>query len=377
MAASPFLRRAEPTTGHRSREGRRTLGRVDLRTAGRDALGRVRAGAWPSVQCGLAASGAWAFATRVLGPPRPFFASVAAVVALGVSGGGRLRRTAELALGVALGVAVGDLLVDLIGQGAWQIGVVVAIALLLALSVGWKGLAVTQAGLQAVFVVALPRTAGSGLHRWQDALVGGAAALLVAALLPTDPWRDAGRHGEAYVGKLAAVLRQTAEGIRSASRLAIADALAQGRTLEVDLVAWKQSVAAGKETARLMLLRPAHPGEWLAAERLADALTLSSRNLRVGVRRALVAVEMEHPIAAPLPGLLEELADAVEHLTEGTAATHPLVVLARRLDPDALGAATLADQVLVGQLRVVVLDLLVGLGVERDVARAELPELTA
>jgi len=327
------------------------------------------------VQCGLAASGAWAFATHVLDHPRPFFASVAAVVALGVSGGGRLRRTAELAVGVALGVAVGDLLVGVIGQGAWQIGVVVAIALLLAQAVGWTGLAVIQAGLQAVFVVALPRTAGSGLHRWQDALVGGAAALLVAALLPSDPWRDARRRGSAYVTKLARVLRDTAEGIRSGSRLAIADALARGRTLETDLVAWKQAVAAGKETARLMLFRQAHPEEWLAAERLADALTMSSRNLRVGVRRALVAVEMEHPLAAPLPGLLEELATAVELLTDGTAGAHPLLVLARRLDPTELGAASLADQVLVGQLRVVVVDLLVGLGVDRETARAELPEL--
>ena len=350
---------------------------MDVRTAGQDAARRVRAGAWPSVQCGLAASGAWAFATQVLGHPRPFFASVAAVVALGVSGGGRLRRTAELAVGVALGVAIGDLLVGVIGQGAWQIGVVVTIALVLALAVGGTGLAVIQAGLQAVFVVALPRTAGAGLHRWQDALVGGAAALLVAAFLPTDPWRDARRRGDAYVAKLAAVLRATAEGIRRADRLEIAEALATGRTLEADLAAWKQDVAAGKETARLTLLRPVRPEEWLAAERLAAALTLSSRNLRVGVRRAQTAVEMGQSLAEPLPGLLDELADAVQLLTREQAAAHPLVVLARRLDPQALGAVTLADQVLVAQLRVVVVDLLVGVGVDKATARAELPALSA
>jgi uncharacterized membrane protein YgaE (UPF0421/DUF939 family) len=334
-------------------------------------------GAGPSVQCGLAASGAWAFATRVLDHPRPFFASVAAVVALGVSGGGRLRRTAELALGVAIGVAIGDLLVSVIGQGAWQIGVVVTIALVLSLAVGATGLAVTQAGLQAVFVVALPRSAGAGFHRWQDALVGGAAALLVAAVLPTDPWRDARRRGNAYVAKLATVLRDTADGIRRASRVDIAAALATGRTLEADLAAWKQAVAAGKETARLTLVRAARPDEWLAAERLAAALTLSSRNLRVGVRRAQTAVEMGHPLAAPLPDLLDELADAVQLLTHGQEAVQPLRALAARLDPDALGAVSLADQVLVAQLRVVVVDLLVGVGVDHAAARAELPTLSA
>jgi hypothetical protein len=327
------------------------------------------------LQCGLAASGAWAFATRVLGHPRPFFASVAAVVALGVSGGGRLRRTAELALGVALGVAVGDLLVSLIGQGAWQIGVVVAIALLIALAVGWTGLAVSQTGLQAVFVVALPRSSGSGFHRWQDALVGGAAALLVVAVMPADPWRETRRRGEAYLAKLALVLRETADGVRTGSRLAIADALAQGRTLESDLVAWKQAVAAGKETARLRLLRPVNLEEWEAAESLAGALTMSSRNLRVAVRRALATVERGHPLAGPLPDLLDQLADSVELLMDRTAAAQALLGLAHRLDPAALGAVTLADQVIVGQLRVVVIDLLVGVGMEHETARSVLPEL--
>ena len=350
---------------------------MQLKTAGRDAARRVRAGAWPSVQCGLAASGAWAFSVHVLHHARPFFASVAAVVALGIGGGGRLRRTAELAVGVALGVAIGDLLVGVIGQGAWQIGVVVTIALVLALALGGTGLAVSQAGLQAVFVVALPRTAGSGLHRWQDALVGGAAALVVAAFSPSDPWRDAHRRGDAYVAKLAAVLRATAAGIRSRSRLDIATALATGRSLEVDLATWKQALAAGKETARLTLVRPVRPEEWLAAERLAAALTLSSRNLRVGVRRAQTAVEMGQPLAEPLPDLLDELADAVELLTQDQEAAHPLVVLARRLDPRRLGAVSLADQVLVAQLRVVVVDLLIGVGVDHETARGELPELTS
>jgi uncharacterized membrane protein YgaE (UPF0421/DUF939 family) len=350
---------------------------MDVTTAVADAGRRVRRGAWPALQCGLAAAGAWAFAVHVLGHPRPFFASVAAVVALGVSGGGRLTRTAELAIGVALGVLVGDALVELIGQGAWQIGVVVAVALLIALAVGATGLAVIQAGLQAVFVVALPRGAGSGFQRWQDALVGGAGALLVAALMPADPWSDARRRRDAYLHKLAAVLRHTAQGVRDGSRLDIADALAVGRTLETDLVSWKDAVAAGRETARLTPLRRTRPEDWQAADRLAGALTMSSRNLRVGVRRALTAVEMGQRLAEPLPGLVDELADAIEVLAEPAKARLLLVEVARRLDPTALGAVTLADQVLVGQLRVVVVDLLEALGMAQQEARAELPGLPA
>jgi hypothetical protein len=197
----------------------------------------------------------------------------------------------------------------------------------------------------------------------------------VAALLPADPWVDARRREGAYLRKLAEVLRATAQGVRDTSRLQLADALALGRTLEPDLVRWKEAVAAGRETARLTPLRRTRQEEWEAADRLAGALTLSSRNLRVGVRRALTAVEMGQSLAAPLPGLLDELADAVALL--GTEdALLPLLAVAGRLDPAALGATSLADQVLVGQLRVVAIDLLEALGMAPEAARAELPGLS-
>lgn len=344
------------------------------------ALHRVRAGFWPSAQCGLAASGAWAFAQSVLDHPRPFFASVAAVVALGVSGGSRLRRTAELAFGVALGVAVGDLLVGLIGQGAWQIGVVVGIALLVVLALGGKGLAVTQAGLQAVFVVALPRVPHSGLHRWQDALVGGAAALLVAALLPADPWREVRRRQAAYLHDLASVLHETARGARAGSGPGVAEALARGRELEPDLHAWERALEDGEETARLSPLRRRRAVEWQQARALTGALTRSTRNLRVLVRRVLASTEAGVPLAVALPELLDELASVLAIL-DGTTAGHtsalaPMIALAGRLDPAGLDATSLADQVVVGQLRVTVLDLLVALGMSNESARRALPQLS-
>ena len=350
---------------------------MQLRTAVGDALARVRAGAWGAAQCGLAASGAWAFSTHVLGHQRPFFASVAAVVALGLSGGGRVRRTAELAVGVALGVAIGDLLVGLLGQGSWQIGVVVFVALLLAVAVGGRGLVVTQAGLQAVFVVALPRLPHSGLHRWQDALVGGATALLVAALLPQDPWRQAQRTRRRYVEELAAVLRDTAAAVRAGSTPAVAEALARGRALEPVLTRWDEALAAGRDTARLTPFRRGSQASWDQGRRLTTGFSRASRNLRVLLRRLVVALESGHALPGALPGLLEDLAGAVLLAGTSDAAVEPLLELAGRLDPDRLEATNLSAQVVVAQLRVAVVDLLDGLGLDHDRARSALPELAS
>lgn len=339
----------------------------------RDAWARVHAGAWPAAQCGLAAFAAWELSTHVLGHVRPYFAAVAAVVSLGLQAGSRLRRTAELAVGVSAGVLIGDLLVQVIGQGAWQVGVVVTVALLIAVAAGGTGLAVTQAGLQAVFVVALPRTPNSGLHRWEDALVGGGVALLVAALLPSDPWKDVARQRKAYLTELTATLRDTAEAVRTSSGTAAAEALARGRMLEPVIASWESAVRVGHETARLSPLR--RKGHDVGDIRLVLALTRATRNLRVLVRRVTVALETGDPLPLALPELLDELAHQLDPATSSADALDPLISLAARLDPVALGATSLSGQVVVAQLRVSLVDLLEGLGFDPDRAREALPAL--
>lgn len=337
---------------------------------------RVRSDAWSAGQCGVASALAWWVATRVLGHQRPFFAAVAATVALGIGGPGmRLRRTAELAFGVAMGVAVGDLLVSVLGQGTWQIGVVITIALLLAIAVGPGGLVTTQAGVQAVFVVALPRIPHSGLHRWQDALVGGAAALAVAAALPSDPWRRTQALGHRYVAELAAMLRGTADAVRRRSGPDAAQALLRGRAMEAQLDRWEAALAAGRESARISLLHRGRTPEWDAAQLLTLGLTRSSRNLRVLVRRVVSALQLDQALPVALPELLEELAAVVQLLPDGKDAVPRLVALAGRLDPLALGASNLPGQVAVAQLRVAVLDLLEGVGFAHVEALRTLPEL--
>ena len=294
-------------------------------------------------------------------------------MALGLTGGGRLRRTAELAAGVAVGVAVGDTWVALFGQGIWQIGVVVFLALMVAVAVNGGGLAVTQAAVQAVFVVALPRTPLSGLHRWQDAIVGGVTALLVAAALPNDPWKHAHRLRTRYLTDLAAVLRDTASAIRNGSSAEAEEALGRGRVLDPVLARWDGALTAGREAARISPLRRHRADPREAA--LLIAVTRATRNLRVLVRRVMVALELTDPLPAALPELLDELARLLDPATPSHDALEPLIVFAARLDPVALGATSLSGQVVVAQLRVAVVDLLDGLGLPRGRAREALPSL--
>jgi uncharacterized membrane protein YgaE (UPF0421/DUF939 family) len=56
----------------------------------------------------VAAGIAWFLTHTVLGHPQPFFAPIAAVVALAKDVGGRGIQATEMLVGVALGVATGE-----------------------------------------------------------------------------------------------------------------------------------------------------------------------------------------------------------------------------------------------------------------------------
>ncbi len=363
--------------GLRTGDGRTRLRRV--RAAGRGRLAqareRLRDTAWSVGQCALGAGAAWALAGALLGHPRPFFACVAVVVCLGVRPAQRLRRVGELAVGVTVGVAIGDLLVERIGTGAVQIGAVVGVALLLAVALDGAPLLVAQAGLQAVFVVALPRTPGSGLARWEDALLGGAVALLVAALLPADPWRLALRAADRALTELARASRLTAAALRSGDPADAAEALTVARGTQAGLTGWAEALGAGRDITRLSPLRRRQGGEHAAHVRLQDGVDRATRNLRVLVRRVLFALETGERLPEAVADELERFAGAVDALCEDDGPPPQLLSLAAELDPEAIGVHGLSASVVVAQLRSAVVDLLVGVGVPVDRARQALPPL--
>jgi uncharacterized membrane protein YgaE (UPF0421/DUF939 family) len=126
-------------------------------------------------------------AHTVLGHPQPFFAPIAAAVAMSTNYFGRGRRAVQMVIGVLLGIAIAEVLSTLFGTGSVVLGVTVLVTMLVALFVGagfvGEGMMfVNQAAASAILVVALQRH-GTGAERAIDALVGGGAALLVGLIL--------------------------------------------------------------------------------------------------------------------------------------------------------------------------------------------------
>ncbi|MEV4106126.1 FUSC family protein [Nonomuraea sp. NPDC049695] len=333
----------------------------------------------PSIgQCAVGAAIAWLVAKDLLGHSRPFFAPIAVVVCIGVGLGQRLRRVVELVAGVSVGIGVGDLLVSWIGSGAWQIALVVAIAMATAVLLDRGSVIVLQAGSSAVLVATLlPPSGAGGFARMVDALVGGLVGLAAVALLPASPSALAKRHARGMFSTLADSLRQIAEAIEQRDARLAGEALEEARSSQKKVEEFLQALETSKEIATISPLhrhrRPTLEGYEKAAVPLDHAL----RNTRVLARRAIVALDGGSPLPPWLPGALRDLADAALLLRDELAAERPpdkvtkaVLEVASRQRSERWGFS--AD-VMIAQLRSIIVDLLQATGTEREEAMAALP----
>src|SRR5918997_1607962 len=152
---------------------------------------RLRDGWLQILQTAFAACVAWFLAVLLLGLDRPTFAPIAAVIALGLAVSERGRRAVELTFGVAFGILIADFVVSILGVGAVQAAIVVALAMTVAAFLGRQEIGVKEAAISAMIIMITFRSSDSGfpLDRFLEALIGGGTALLINALLPVNPER--------------------------------------------------------------------------------------------------------------------------------------------------------------------------------------------
>jgi len=381
----------------------------DLRVLGearvRQGWSRVRSAWWPILQAAIGGSVAFAIARYGLQHPYPFFAPVSTWIALGFTANRSIRRVAELAVGVALGVALGDVVVHVIGTGAWQVGVVLFVSALLARFLDRGPMLTTQAGVQAIVIVGLPATVATGgpLGRWLDAVVGGALALAVALLTPANPVRGPRALGRTAVEELAAVLHTLARGFSAHDHEVVEHGLVQARATQPALAEWSSVTVQASELARISPANRRHHADLAALALTAERVDRAARSARVLARRSLPLLDAPVPGAPParesagdgsaaepepahdlravavvvdrLARATDELAAAVGTGRAPTRAAENLVAAAGALDPFVLAPRDWQAQSLVLLLRSLAVDLEEGAGVDPAAARRALPEI--
>lgn len=341
---------------------------------------RLRSRSLFIAQCGLGAALAWWLASGVLDHPTPFFAPVTAIICLGMSYGQRLRRVGEVMLGVAVGVFVGDAFVHFFGSGAWQIVLVVVIAMGVAALLGAGLLLVTQAGVQSVIVTTLIAQPGQAFSRWLDAVVGGCVALLFTLVAPAAPIRRPRQQAAAVVREISAVLTDTVRAVRDRDSDGVSASLSRARASERMLDELRSLAAEGIAVVRLSPLRRRHlPGVQAIAD-LLEPLDRAIRNLRVLVRRAAIATWRDEPVPTAYLMLLTALSEVTDdiagELEERRLPTHArsgliqVGELSAVLDP----SSGLSAEVMRAQIRSMVVDLLMLTGLSHAEASGCVPD---
>jgi uncharacterized membrane protein YgaE (UPF0421/DUF939 family) len=286
---------------------------------------RLRSRVLPIVQTAVAAFGAWWLAALIVPDTRPAFAAIAAVISLGASHGEHRQRATQLIGGVVLGLTLAALIISVIGTGAPQIAVMVVFAMSIAVLLGGGEILVSEAAVSAILLVALDPSSGAGFspNRIFEALIGGAVAFAVGALLfPPDPVLHVGRAAQAVFGELGRALERLASALASGDTARAERARVQARALDRLVDELDAALATGRETARIAPQRFAARTEIERYDRSLEQIDLAVRNTRVLARHALRAVRAGREVPVELPFAVTELSQAVWALAAAYSEPH-------------------------------------------------------
>jgi uncharacterized membrane protein YgaE (UPF0421/DUF939 family) len=330
-------------------------------------------------QCSVTAGAAWLIASLLLGHEVPYFAAAAAILVLGLAYGQRLRRGVDVAIGVTLGVALGDLWLVLFGAGVWQVVLVCAIAMSVATLVGAGPLITTQAGTNSIAVLVMAPSPIYGFDRWVDAAIGSTLALLVATVAPSGPLRKPGEVAAKVVAGMADTLEAAADALAAKDEQAASAVLDQVQATEKDLATFDVAAAEGLEVVRYSPFRRRQLGLAVALSDLHQPLDSAVRNLRILVRRCVVAIWRGDEVPVAYQDLVRRLAEAFRFIAHEFT-EHRLPTTAKdRLREIAEASAhlqlthSISAIVILAQIRSIVTDLMELTGMEYAEARELIP----
>ncbi|WP_454138111.1 FUSC family protein [Microbacterium paulum] len=230
------------------------------RLSPRRGLERVRDSAGAITQIVIAATAAFAFAHYALGHATPLLAATVTVSSLGLVRDARPRRVLETVIGMIIGILIAELIVLVAGIGWWQLGITLAVSLVVARFLADQPAFAIAAAIQAAIVMVIP--ASVPFLRLVDGIVGGVAALLVTALVPRSPLRQVAHEGAAVIAAFDDAVLTLVQALRRGDPRRAARGLEKARALQAPLDAWRQSIesAAAEAAADSMLCRQADGG---------------------------------------------------------------------------------------------------------------------
>ena len=337
--------------------------------AGSRALRRISADAWPLLQGTAAATAAWLLAKYVFDHPQPFFAPIAALIALNTSVGERGLNALRLLQGVILGIVVGEVTLAALAGGYGSMAVAIFVATALARALGGTRIVIAQAAVGAILTVAVA-DAEAGVERLADALIGAGVALLFSQVLfSPEPVALLRRAEAALLEHMADGLALTARALEQDDDELAEQAILALRELPDDVTELRRMRRASARVARRTLVWRSQRELVVRENENADHLDLLGGSCLLLARFAASLTSPErHGLEPSVRGLADVLSalarDVGDRETRQQAADRALEIANAVSRVDAPSDSVLAASVT--GVRMVATDLMVFAGVDLD-----------
>jgi uncharacterized membrane protein YgaE (UPF0421/DUF939 family) len=258
---------------------------------------------------------------------------------------------------------------------------VVALAMSAAVLLDAGALIVTQAGVQSVVVTALLPNPHAGLSRWLDAVIGGGVALVAATVVPRAPLRRPRQEAADVVRLLADLLREAGRSAQDGDEERAVATLTRARDEDSSLDDLR---AAADEGLYIVASSPFRRNRDEEVRRMADLVVPLDRaltNARVLVRRSVHLARSGTRLPPAYAGLVEDLAEAVDvieaelRMGRMAVAARPALIAVAQETATIPRSEVLSVEVILAQVRSVIVDLLQAAGMDGDAALAALPPM--
>jgi fusaric acid resistance family protein len=281
--------------------------------SGSRAFRRVADDIWPLLEGTAAATSAWVIARYVLDRPEPFFAPIAALVALNASLGERGLNALRLLQGVFVGIVIGEVTLATLGRGYGSVAVAVFVSTALARVLKGTRIVIAQAGAAGILTVVVA-TAEAGVERLTDALIGAGVALVFTQLLfSPKPLALLRRSEKALLSRIARGMALAARALDEDDNELAESAIAELRDLPEDLVELRRTRRASARVARRTLAGRSHRTPLVQEDENADQLDLLAASCLVLAR---VVRSSDTDERRALAGRVRDLAEALAPLVE-------------------------------------------------------------
>jgi len=330
------------------------------------ALRRVLASMWPLLQSTAAATAAWVIARQLNDHPDPFFAPIAAVVALNASRGERGANAVRLVIGVVVGITAGELAISTLGGGYGTLALATFAAMAVAVALGGARITIGQAGVSAILTVAVA-DGQAGPERLVDALIGaGVALVFTQVLFSPEPVGLLRRAETAALADMADGLELTARALERDDDELAERAISSLRDLRDRLAELRRSQHASSRVVRHSLLWRTRMAPVVRERENAGYLDLLGGSCLLLARTALTMGPAERQRLAPnvreLAGAIADLARAPGDRPTRQQAADRALDLARWLAGNPLQSQAALDASVA--IRMVATDVMVFAGVD-------------